>query len=70
MSDVLKIGAHAVVDDEISARVMQAFGVVSNHVTRSHFNSIHATGEVDGSLTYGDIELERGARAKGTLQKK
>jgi cytoskeletal protein CcmA (bactofilin family) len=51
----------------LRARHVELFGEARDTVVVSERLVIRSTGRADGQITYGEIEVERGAQLKGSL---
>jgi cytoskeletal protein CcmA (bactofilin family) len=64
--DVL-IGASGVVTGKTTAQFVDVKGELNENVTSSELLIVRGTGRVSGTVTYGEIEIERGGQVKGNM---
>ena len=64
--DVL-IGAAGVVSGTTQADFIDVKGELNETVTSKNVLIVRSTGKVTGDVTYGEIEIERGGKIKGTM---
>jgi cytoskeletal protein CcmA (bactofilin family) len=64
--DVL-IGASGVVTGKTTAQFLDVKGEVNDSVTSRELLIVRGTGRVRGTVTYGEIEIERGGQVKGDM---
>jgi cytoskeletal protein CcmA (bactofilin family) len=64
--DVL-IGAAGVVTGTTQADFIDVKGELNETVTSKNVLIVRSTGKVTGDVTYGEIEIERGGKIKGTM---
>ncbi|BDU57489.1 hypothetical protein LMORI2_04710 [Limnohabitans sp. MORI2] len=64
--DVL-IGASGVVTGKTTAQFVDVKGELNESVTSRELLIVRATGRVNGTVTYGEIEIERGGQVKGDM---
>jgi cytoskeletal protein CcmA (bactofilin family) len=65
--DVL-IGAAGVVTGNTEADFIDVKGELNESVKSKNVLIVRTTGKVTGDVTYGEIEIERGGKIKGTLK--
>ena len=65
--DVL-IGAAGVVTGTTEADFIDVKGELNESVTSKHVLIVRNTGKVTGDVTYGEIEIERGGKIKGSMK--
>jgi len=64
--DVL-IGASGVVTGTTTAQFVDVKGELNETVTSRKLLIVRGTGRVSGTVTYGEIEIERGGQVKGDM---
>jgi cytoskeletal protein CcmA (bactofilin family) len=64
--DVL-IGTSGIVTGTITAQFMDVKGELNETVTSHELLIVRGTGRVRGTVTYGEIEIERGGQVKGDM---
>lgn len=64
--DVL-IGVSGVVTGKTTAQFVDVKGELNETVTSRELLIVRGTGRVSGSVTYGEIEIERGGQVKGDM---
>ncbi len=64
--DVL-IGAAGVVSGNTQADFIEVKGELNQSVVTKNVLIVRSTGKVNGDVTYGELEIERGGKIKGTL---
>ena len=64
--DVL-IGASGVVTGKTAAQFVDVKGELNDAVTSRELLVVRSTGRVRGTVTYGEIEIERGGQVKGDM---
>jgi cytoskeletal protein CcmA (bactofilin family) len=64
--DVL-IGASGVVTGKTTAQFVDVKGELNENVTSRELLIVRNTGRVRGTVTYGEIEIERGGQVKGDM---
>jgi cytoskeletal protein CcmA (bactofilin family) len=64
--DVL-IGASGVVTGKTTAQFVDVKGELNESVTSRELLIVRGTGRVRGTVTYGEIEIERGGQVKGDM---
>ena len=64
--DVL-IGASGVVTGKTTAQFIDVKGEINDTVTSRELLIVRGTGRVRGTVTYGEIEIERGGQVKGDM---
>jgi cytoskeletal protein CcmA (bactofilin family) len=64
--DVL-IGASGVVTGKTTAQFVDLKGELNDSVTSRELLIVRGTGRVGGTVTYGEIEIERGGQVKGDM---
>ncbi len=64
--DVL-IGVSGVVTGQTTAEFIDVKGVLNEAVTSRELLIVRDTGRVRGTVTYGEIEIERGGQVKGDM---
>jgi len=64
--DVL-IGASGVVTGKTTAQFVDVKGALNDTVTSRELLIVRGTGRVRGTVTYGEIEIERGGQVKGDM---
>ena len=65
--DVL-IGASGVVTGTTEADFVDVKGELNQSITSKSVLIVRNTGKVTGDVTYGEIEIERGGKIKGTMK--
>ncbi len=63
----LTIGSHACIAGSVNAKTMEVFGVLRENVTCTDLLKVHETGEIHGSLEFGEIELHSGGVINGKV---
>jgi cytoskeletal protein CcmA (bactofilin family) len=53
-----------------NATDIEVKGVLKSTVLCSNLLTIHATGSIDGSMEYGEIEIERGGKFSGSMKQR
>jgi len=66
-ADEVVVGPGGKVVGALRARHVELFGEARDTVVVSERLVIRSTGRADGQITYGEIEVERGAQLKGSL---
>jgi len=61
------IGASGVVTGKTTAQFLDVKGEVNDSVTSRELLIVRGTGRVRGTVTYGEIEIERGGQVKGDM---
>jgi len=64
---VVQVGQSGVIRGNVSATEADVSGWVSNSIEIKQLLVVRATGRVEGKVTYGEIELEKGAVIAGDL---
>jgi len=64
--DVL-IGTSGVVTGKTTAQFVDVKGELNESVTSRELLIVRGTGRVRGTVTYGEIEIERGGQVKGDM---
>jgi cytoskeletal protein CcmA (bactofilin family) len=65
--DVL-IGAAGVVSGNTAADFVEVKGELNNNVVTKNVLIVRATGKVNGDVTYGELEIERGGKINGSMK--
>ncbi len=65
--DVL-IGAAGVVTGNTQADFIDVKGELNNNVTSKNVLIVRSSGKVNGDVTYGELEIERGGKIKGSMK--
>lgn len=66
-ADEVMVGQNGRVVGLLKARHVELLGEARETIVASERLVVKGTGKVDGQITYGEIEVERGAFVKGTL---
>lgn len=66
-ADEVMVGPNGRVVGLLKARHVELLGEARETVVATERLVVKGTGKVDGQITYGEIEVERGAFVKGTL---
>jgi cytoskeletal protein CcmA (bactofilin family) len=61
------IGASGVVTGKTTAQFLDVKGELNDSVTSRELLIVRGTGRVRGTVTYGEIEIERGGQVKGDM---
>lgn len=64
--DVL-IGSSGVMTGKTTAQFVDVKGVLNETVTSRELLIVRSSGRVHGTVTYGEIEIERGGQVKGDM---
>ncbi len=65
---LLIVGETGVVDGVVSATEAEISGSIRNDITIKQLLSVRASGRVEGSWKYGEIEIEKGGVLKGNAE--
>ena len=68
--DELVVSASGVISGKISAREMSVLGSANDEIICTEYVCIHATGVISGKFTYGDLEIKKGGRVMGSINRK
>ena len=68
-SNNLDIGPQGHVDGKVKAIRIDVYGVLMDDVVCEGLLQIRKTGKVSGTLTYADLDIERGGQFKGNMRK-
>ena len=68
--DELVVGASGVISGKISARVMNILGSANDEIICTEYACIHATGVISGKFTYRDLEIKKGGRVMGLINRR
>ena len=66
-SDVLDIGPLGYIQGKVKATKIDVHGILMDDVMCNGLLQIRKTGKVSGSLTYADIDIERGGQFEGEM---
>lgn len=64
---VIQVGQGGVIRGNVSATEADVSGWISDHIEIKQLLVVRASGRVEGKITYGEIELEKGAVIAGDL---
>jgi len=65
----LVVGESGVLEGQISAQTMEVHGRVQEQVSCRALLHVHASGQVQGDVSYAQIQIERGGRLTGALKR-
>ena len=68
-SNNLDIGPQGHVEGKVKATRIDVYGVLMDDVVCKGLLQIRKTGKVSGTLTYADLDIERGGQFKGNMRK-
>ena len=68
--DELVLGASGVISGKISAREMNVLGSANDEIICTEYACIHATGVISGKFIYGDLEIKKGGRVMGLINRR
>ena len=68
--DALVVGASGVISGKISAREMNVLGSANDEIDCAEHACIHATGVISGKFIYGDLEIKKGGRVIGLINRR
>ena len=66
-SNILDIGPQGHVDGKVKAIRIDVYGVLMDDVVCQSLLQIRKTGKVSGTLTYADLDIERGGQFEGDM---
>jgi cytoskeletal protein CcmA (bactofilin family) len=66
-SNILDIGPQGHVEGKVIATRIDVYGVLSDDVVCKGLLQIRKTGKVSGTLTYADLDIERGGQFEGEM---
>ena len=65
--DDLQVGEYGVIKGKIKSREMNIHGEIHDEVSCSEYVLIHSTGLINGELSYGELEIQKGGRVTGSM---
>ena len=68
-SNILDIGPQGHVEGKVKATRIDVYGVLMDDVVCKGLLQIRKTGKVSGSLTYADLDIERGGQFEGEMHR-
>ena len=68
--DELVVSASGVISGKISAREMNVLGSANDEIDCAEHACIHATGVISGKFIYGDLEIKKGGRVMGSINRR
>ena len=68
--DELVVSASGVISGKISAREMNVLGSANDEIDCAEHACIHATGVISGKFIYGDLEIKKGGRVIGLINRR
>ncbi|NBS74535.1 MAG: polymer-forming cytoskeletal protein [Betaproteobacteria bacterium] len=65
--DHLQVGQYGVIRGKIISREMGVQGEIHNEVSCSEHVLVYSTGLINGKLSYGELEIQKGGRVAGIM---
>jgi cytoskeletal protein CcmA (bactofilin family) len=65
--DDLQVGQYGVIKGKIKSREMDIHGKIHDDVACAEHVLVHSTGLINGKLTYGELEIQKGGRVTGSM---
>lgn len=67
--DDLQVGQYAVIVGKIKSREMDIHGEVHDDIECAEHVLVHSTGLINGKLIYGELEIQKGGRVTGSMDR-
>jgi cytoskeletal protein CcmA (bactofilin family) len=67
--DELVVGVSGVMSGKITAREMNVLGKLQDEIICAEYACIHSTGVISGKFIYGDMEIHKGGRLIGLMNR-
>ena len=67
--DDLQVAEYGVIKGKTKSREMSVHGQIHDDVSCAEHVLVHSTGLINGKLIYGELEIQKGGRVTGSMDK-